>query len=134
MTCSASNFYRRNDDTHTALIHRSSQHPPTLQSCCNRAVCDAWSARFLRCLPVDCPQSMLMTSVRSMTHYSPCIRCRTHMIVHAHNSHYFHARVFTWTHDTLTFVLTILDHSRFYYSISADLGHTKSDRTRSLAR
>lgn len=67
----ASNFLGSAETTRIQLPFNS-QHPPT-QSRCNRAVRDAWSARFLRCLPVDCPQSTLMTSVRSMIHYEQLV-------------------------------------------------------------
>lgn len=71
MTRTASNFLGSAETTRIQLPFNS-QHPPT-QSRCNRAVRDAWSARFLRCLPVDCPQSTLMTSVRSMIHYEQLV-------------------------------------------------------------
>lgn len=135
MTCQRVEFLLSTaETTMRAQLSFSSQHPPTLQSCCNRAVCDAWSARFLRCLPVDCPQSMLVTSVRSMTHYS--------QLVYTMPDTWSCTRIIRITftrvcsperNGQLTFVLTILDHSRSYYSISVDLGHTKSDRTRSIA-
>ena len=50
----------RQNDARSASHSVRSIHPRNHG--CNRAVRDARSARFLRCLPVDCPRSTLMTS------------------------------------------------------------------------
>ena len=110
MTRSASNFlnrYRRNDAIQCAqlsFIAARSIHPR-----CNRAATvQPYVTRdpqdFYAACQLIAPRACWWRQYDSMTHYSPCTRCRTHMIVHAHNSHCFHARVLTWTRDTLTFV------------------------------
>lgn len=89
----------RQNDAHSASHSARSIHPRNHG--CNHAVRDAWSARFLRCLPVDCPRSTLVTSSKLGDSLPVvCVHYAGHTwSVHARNPRFTfnRLRMFTWT-------------------------------------